>query len=149
MMKTNFDTLKSLASYTISHLADSKLIEFGVDKRIDLIDALATEYGVSFSTDDDIRQQAIEEVEDKVGGDHITGDITETEMYNHARKELVKTFNGETIAGLYLEETLNQVAHRVAKFLMSSTLIDDVYATDEDLINFLIPKIRGFTIKRA
>ena len=149
MMKTNFDTLKSLASYTIGHLADAKLIEFGVDNRLELIDALATEYGVSFSTDDDIRQQAIDEVEDKVGGDHISGDITESEIYNHARKELVKTFNGETIAGLYLEETLNQVAHRVVKFLMNSNLVVDVFATDEDLINFLIPKIRNFSLKRG
>jgi len=148
-MKTDFETLKALASYTINYLAEDKLIEFGVDKRLDLIESLATEYGVSFSTDEDIRQQAIEEVEDKMGEDNLVGDVTETEMFGHARKEIIKSFNGETIAGLYLEETLNQVAHRVTNFLLSCELVEDVYGTDEDIINFLIPKIRSFSIKRA
>jgi hypothetical protein len=147
-MRTDFETLKQLASYTINHLKDNQLIDFDVATRLDLIEALATEYNVSFSTDEDIKQQAIEEVEDKLG-DELPEDVTETEMYNHARKEIIKAFNGETISGLYLVESLNHVAHRVANFLMDSDLITDVYASDEELIVFLVDKIRGFSLKRG
>ena len=93
-MRTDFNTLIALSTHTINHLKQSELIDYATDKRADLIDALATEMGVSFSTDEDIRDQAIEEVEEKFGLDEITEDITETEMFNHARKEIIKSFQG-------------------------------------------------------
>ena len=42
------------------------MIDFKIDDRASLIDALATELGVSFSTDEDIRDQALEEVEESL-----------------------------------------------------------------------------------
>jgi hypothetical protein len=146
-MKTDFETLKGLATHTINHLKQSEMIEFAVDKRADLIEALATEFGVSFATDENIKEQAIEEVEEKFGED-IPGDITETEMFNHARKEIIKAFNGENIGGLYLMESLHNIAIRVKNFLLTSDLVEDVFASDEDLIDFLIDKIRDFAPKR-
>ena len=143
-MRTDFETLKSLAIFTINHLQEKNLIEYSIDKRAPLIDAMATEYGVSFSTDEDIRDQAIEEVEDKLGKDNLPEDITESEMYNHARKEIIKSFQGESLAGLYLVESLNKVGNRIKEFLLSNDLVDEVYATDEELIEFLVQKIRTF-----
>lgn len=143
-MRTNFDTLRSLARYSINLLSDKNLIIFPTEKRQDLIEALATEYGVSFSTDEDIREQAIEEVEEKLGEENVTEDITETEMYNHARKEIIKGFQGEAIAGLYMVESLNQIANRVKDFLLECDLVEDVFATDEELVDFLVQKIRVF-----
>jgi hypothetical protein len=93
------------------------------------------------------QEQAIEEVEEKFGED-IPGDITETEMFNHARKEIIKSFNGENIGGLYLMESLHNIAIRVKNFLLSNDLIEDVFATDEEIIDFTIDKIRGFAPKR-
>jgi len=147
LMKTDFETLKSLSTYTINHLKQADLIDFAVDARADLIEALATEYGVSFATDENIKEQAIEEVEEKFGED-IPGDITETEMFNHARKEIIKSFNGENIGGLYLMESLHNIAIRVKNFLLTNDLIEDVFATDEELIDFVIDRIRGFAPKR-
>ena len=97
IMKTDFETLETLASYTINHLKESGLIEFHAVNRENLIDSMATEYGVAFSTDEDIKEQAIEDVEEKMGynQDTMPEDITESEMYNHARKEIIKSFNGE------------------------------------------------------
>jgi len=148
-MKTDFETLKALAGYTINHLKDSELIEFSMAQRLELIDAMATEFGVSFATDEDIQDQAIEEVEEKMGENNLPEDITESEMFNHARKEIIKSFNGENIAGLYLVESLNQIAKRMNNFLLDSDLVEDVYGTDEDVTAFLITKIRSFSIKRA
>lgn len=144
-MRTNFDTLRSLARYSINHLSDKNLIIFPLERRQDLIEALATEYGVSFSTDEDIRDQAIEEVEEKLGEETMNEDITETEMYNHARKEIIKAFQGESIAGLYMVESLNQIANRVKDFLLDCELVEDVFATDEELVDFLVQKIRVFS----
>ena len=148
-MKTDFETLKSLASYTINHLKEDQLIDFEIDRRTDLIDAMATEYGVSFATDEDIKDQALEEVEEKIGPDSITEDITESEIYNHARKEIIKSFNGENIGGLYLVESLHQVALRMNQFLLGSDLIEDVYNTDEEMVSYLIGRIRNFSMKRV
>lgn len=143
-MRTDFNTLIALATHTINHLKQDDLIEYEVDKRSDLIDALATELGVSFSTDEDIRDQAIEEVEEKFGLDEVTEDITETEMFNHARKEIIKSYQGENIGGLYMVESLHKVANRVKDFVLSSDLVEDVFSTDEDLIEFLVKNIRKF-----
>jgi hypothetical protein len=143
-MRTDFETLMALASHVVNHLTEKELIEYGVDNRAALIEALATELGVSFSTDEDIKLQAIEEVEDKFGVEEVTEDITETEMYNHARKEIIKSFNGESLSGLYLMESLHNVAHRVKDFLLSNDLVEDVFATDEDLVSFLVDKMKLF-----
>ena len=149
MVKTDFDTLRSLASYTLNHLKENKMIDFDITKRLDLIDAMATEFGVYFATDEDIREQAIEEVEEKLGKDNLPDDITESEIFNHARKEIIKSFNGESIAGLYLVDSLNKIASKMTEFLLNSDLIEDVYGQDEEIINFLVNKIRFFNIKRA
>lgn len=147
-MKTDFDTLRALASYILNHLQESEISEFAVDKRDVLIEALATELGVSFSTDEDIRDQAIEEVQEKFGED-VPDDITETEMYNHARKEIIKGFSGENISGLYLTESLRDVSLRIKDFLLGNDDIDEVYATDLELIDFLVERIRKFSSKKS
>ena len=149
LMKTDFETLKALASYTVNFLKDAEIIEFPIDKRLELIDAMATEYGVGFATEEDIKDQAIEEVEEKMGLDNLPEDITESEMFNHARKEIIKSFNGETISGLYLVESLNTIGNRIKNFLLNSDLIEDVFGTDEEIVSFLVQRIRNFSINRA
>ncbi|MBF0205643.1 MAG: hypothetical protein HQK53_02015 [Oligoflexia bacterium] len=146
-MKTDFETLRSLARYTLDHLVDRRYVIFAPENRENLVEELATEYGVSFSTEEDIKEQAIEEVEDKLGEGNVPDNIAETEMYNHARKEIIKSFQGETISGLYLVESLHQVAGRVSSFLLKSAFIEDVFASDEELSSLLVQKIRTFTQK--
>jgi len=148
-MKTDFETLKSLASYIINFLKEDSIVEFNVATRLELIEALATELAVGLATDDDIKQQALEEVEEKLGADGITEDVTESEIYNHARKEIIKSFSGENVGGLYLVESLHQLALRVTEFLLDCELIDDVFGTDEEIVSYLVGKIRGFSQKRA
>lgn len=147
-MRTDFETLKTLANYTINLLAEANMIEFDIADREALADAMATEYGVSFATDEDIRDQAIEEVEDKMGVDNLPEDVTESEMFNHARKEIIKSFSGENISGLYLVESLHQASLRMTKFLMDCEIIDDVFGTDEEIHDFLVSKIRVFSSKK-
>lgn len=148
-MKTDFETLKALANYTINHLKEDGLIEFNLAHRLDLIDSMATEYGVSFATDEDIQEQAIEEVEEKMGHDNVPDDITESEIFNHAKKEIIKSFNGENISGLYLVESLHQIGKRMTTYLLNSDLIEDVFATDDDLHSFFVNRLRQFNIRRG
>lgn len=147
-MKTDFETLRAMSTFLINHLSEAEIIEYSVDARHDVIDELATELGVSFSTDEDVKEQAIEEVQDKFGED-IPGDITETEMFNHARKEIIKSFSGEQLAGLYLTESLHNVAVRIKDFLLECDKIDEVYATDQDLIEFIVTRIRKFSPRKS
>lgn len=149
-MKTDFETLKALSLYTINVLKEANVIAFDIEHREDLAEAMATEFGVSFATDEDIRDQAIEEVEEKMGydSDTLPEDITESEMFNHARKEIIKSYSGENIGGLYLVESLHQTANRITKFLMDCDLIDDVYGTDDEIAAFLIKKVRQFSAKK-
>lgn len=147
-MRTDFETLRTLANYTINLLNESSLIEFDITNRENLVEAMATEFGVSFATDEDIRDQAIEEVEEKMGVDNLPEDVTESEMFNHARKEIIKSFSGENIGGLYLVESLHQSSNRITKFLMDCDLIEDVFGTDEEISEFLVSKIRAFSTKK-
>ena len=55
--------------------------------------------------------------------DNIPEDVTESEMFNHARREIIKSFSGENIAGLYLVESLHNTAHRATRFLMDCSLV--------------------------
>ena len=147
-MKTTFETLQILALYTINLLKENNIIEFDIENREKLVDAMATEYGVSLATDEDIRDQAIEEVEEKMGVDNLPEDVTESEVFNHARKEIIKSFSGENIGGLYLVESLHHTSQRMTKFLLDCDLIEDVFGTDEDISEFLIKKIRHFSSKK-
>ncbi len=146
-MRTDFDTLQLLASYCLNHLQEARIIEYQIDQRTVLIDSLATELNVSFSTEEDIKEQAIEEVQDKFGTE-IPGDITETEMYNHAKKEIIKSFSGESISGLYLTESLHHVALRIKDYLLNKEEVEEVYATDSELVDFMVERLRKFSIKR-
>ncbi len=148
MMRTDFETLRVLAVYTINYLKEANMIDFDSQKREGLIDKMATEFGVSFATDEDIRDQAIEEVEEKMGVENIPEDITESEMFNHARKEIIKGFSGENIGGLYLVESLHQASQRMTKFLMDCDLIEDVFGDDEEISSFLIKRLRAFSPKK-
>lgn len=143
--KTDFETIKVLAVFTTNVLKENNIIDFDLANRERLVEAMATEYGVSFATDEDIKEQAIEEVEEKMGRDNIPEDILESEMYNHARKEIIKSFNGESIGGLYLVESLHKAAQRMTRFLLRNDLVDDVYGTDEEIQDFIVSKVRTFT----
>ena len=143
-MRTDFSTLIALSTHTINHLKQDSVIEYQVEKRADLIDSLATELGVAFSTDEDIRDQAVEEVEEKFGIIEGTEDITETEMFNHARKEIIKSYQGESLGGLYMVESLHNVANRVKDFLLNSDLVEDVFGSDDDLVEFLVREMKKF-----
>ena len=70
-MKTNFETLKSLAIYVVDVLKENRMIEFESADRERIIEAMATEFAVSFATDEDIAGQALEEVEEKLGLENI------------------------------------------------------------------------------
>ncbi|EQC44115.1 hypothetical protein [Bacteriovorax sp. DB6_IX] len=147
-MRTNFETLETLASYSINGLKENGVIEFDVANREKLIEAMATEFGVSLATDEDIRDQAIEEVEDKMGVENLPEDVTESEMFNHARKEIIKSFSGENIGGLYLVESLHEIANRMTSFLLNCDLIDDVFGSDEDIHAYFVSNIRAFNPKK-
>ena len=77
-----------------------RVVSKGLDPKKVTVSDVMTSNPITVTTDEDIRNQAIEEVEDKLGEYNIEGDITETEMYNHARKEIIKAFNGESLSGL-------------------------------------------------
>lgn len=143
-MRTDFNTLLALATHTVNHLTQDHLIEYAAENRAALLDSLATELGVSFSTDEDIRDQAVEDVEEKFGLTDEADDITETEMFNHARKEIVKSFQGESLGGLYMVESLHNVAIRVKNYMLNSDLVEDVFSSDEELITFLVQNMRKF-----
>ena len=148
-MRTDHDTLVQLGVYVLNYLKEAGLVEFHSTHRAQLIDSLVTELNVSFATDEDIKEQAIEEVQDKMGDDYLVEDVTENEMFNHARKEIIKSFQGEQIGGLYLAESLNQAASRIKDFLLDCDLVEDVFGTDEELIDFLVSKIRHFQPKKV
>jgi len=38
---------------------------------------------------------------------------------------------------------------RMNQFLLNSDLIEDIYGTDEEIVSYLISRIRNFSMKRA
>jgi len=65
-------------------------------------------------------------------------------MFNHARKEIIKSYQGESLGGLYMVESLHNVANRVKDFLLNSDLVEDVFGSDDDLVEFLVREMKKF-----
>lgn len=65
----------------------------------------------------------------EMGIDNLPEDVTESEMFNHARKEIIKSFNGENIGGLYLVESHHQIAIRMKDLILNCDLLNDVFGS--------------------
>ena len=63
-------------------------------------------------------------------------------------RDCYKSFNGENIGGLCLVESLHEVANRLNRFVLSCDLIEDVFGTDDEIVTFLVSKIRLFSVKK-
>ncbi|MBT3983742.1 MAG: hypothetical protein HOE90_20475 [Bacteriovoracaceae bacterium] len=144
-MRSDNETLTTLAVHVLNNLNEANMVEFHAEQRAALLDKLCMELNVSFATDEDIKDQAIEEVQDKMGDDYLVDDVTETEIFNHARKEIIKSFQGENVGGLYLVESLHTAGGRIKDFLLNCDLVEDVFGTDEELVNFMVTKLRQFS----
>ena len=46
-------------------------------------------------------------------------------------------------------ESLHKLAGRVKNFILNSDLIEDVYATDEEIIESLVPSFRSFRVQQS
>ena len=109
-MKTDFETLKALALYTTDHLKEKGMIDFEIASREALIEEMATEFGVCFSTDEDIRDQAIEEVEDKMWCEYCPlwglKETIEKDFLKILKKESTKEILDETLEILIIGEVI-------------------------------------------
>ena len=67
-----------------------------------------------------------------------------TQGVKKVRKEIIKSFQGENLGGLYMVESLHNVAKRVKNFLLNCDLVEDVFSSDEELIEFLVREMKKF-----
>ncbi len=147
-MRTDFTSLKLFADHILNQLRQFHLLEFSLDTRASLIESLAEELNVGLLTEEDLQEETLEELQEKYG-EIEAADITQNEAYIHARKELIKSFNGEAISGFYLAESLFKLAERVKNFLTDSSLVEEVYGTDEELVSFLVQKFKSYEPART
>ena len=110
----------ALATFTINHLKEDSLIDFHINKRGDLIDATATEYGVSFATDEDIRDR-LEEVEENSVQIQLLK-ISQSQKFIITPEKKLLSLLTVRIFQDYILLNHHQVAVRMNTFLLNSDL---------------------------
>ncbi len=141
--RTTRQTLKLLATSIINKLENRKYIEIDSSSRNVLQDKLSVLLSRSVLTDEDLTDRIRKDIS-KVSDEIQDQNLTETAAFQ-SRKKLLKEEIGEhEIRGLYFQKTVRNVVIEIAKFLMSTEEVVEVYESDEIIHRIVIDTIQNF-----
>jgi hypothetical protein len=136
-------SLKILAKVIISKLENKKLILFNPLNRNQLVENYYNFLKNNILTDQDLSEMArldvsknLESLED--------ANFSESEAYRSQKKALIKKYEENSIQGFFLKKTLKQIIEESIQFLFDNELIEDVFASDEELYHIINDTIRTF-----
>jgi hypothetical protein len=143
---TKKDTVKALCKVMITRLENEKMILFTPKARQEVWEDLYTKIGGKVLSDEDLRDKALA----KLHGNTEALDesaIAESDQFRSALR-IVKSQLGENeLNGLYYQRPVRDVAKDVTEFLMSSDKIEDVFETDDVLMQKIVEIVQRFNPK--
>jgi len=140
---TRRDTVRLLCKHLISRLEHQGVIEFSPKLRQQVQDELWGQIAKVILTDEDFRERALAQVGGKA--EEIQDSrFTETEAYRAARNLIKSELGQEELNGFYFQQNLRIVAKLVREYFMSSSLVDDVFETDEEIERRVVEMIQRF-----
>ncbi len=143
MTNTNRNTVKLLCNSIITRLENRKAIELTASVRDTVRDALYDLLGQHIMTDEDLRNQTLEKI-GAASNQLIDSEITESSQYRTARSLVRKSFGDDELNGLYFKKTLKELAEMAVGFMMSSTQIDEVFESDDELGKMIVDIVKKF-----
>ena len=143
---TKKDTVKALCKVMITRLENEKMILFTPKARQEVWEDLYAKIGGKVLSDEDLRDKALA----KLHGNTEALDesaIAESDQFRSALR-IVKSQLGENeLNGLYYQRPVRDVAKDVTDFLMSSDKIEDVFESDDVLMQKIVEIVQRFNPK--
>ena len=140
---TTQETVKLLCKSIITRLENLKIIEFDAGQRQVVLDELFSMIGPHVVSEEDLRIRTIEKMGGKAEELQYAG-VTESSQFRTARGMLRKEIGENELNGLYFQQTLKELATQVARHLMASKQIDEVYESDQEIERRVVDIIHKF-----
>ena len=142
---TDEKTVQMLARQMINRLDHDKVIEYKVEKRAELTNGLKEIVGQHIGHETGIREEALQLVESQREKLEDQGlEFSDKDLYERAKSSILQKFDGEEIHGLFYAKPPKDVAAQARDFLLTNDLVEDVFATDEELDEALIKSMLRF-----
>ncbi len=139
--------VKNLCKSIVTRLENQKAIALQTKLREIVRDDVYSLVGPYILTDQDIRERTLE----KIGAskEQMEENLTEQQLlesapYRTARSLVRKALGDDELNGFYFQKSLNEIARLIGDYLMRSSHIEDVFETDDDLIQITVDIIKHF-----
>jgi hypothetical protein len=142
-VSTQKETVRLLCKSIINRLENDKVIEFPPRLRQIIQDEIHGLVGPYILTEEDVRERALAKMGAKAEA-LANSQFTETDQYRTAKALVKSSIGDDELNGFYFQRPLKEVANTIAKYMMRSSHIDEVYETDEDLEKHIVEVIKKF-----
>lgn len=148
MSATTRDTVKLLVKSIVNRLENQKSIEFSPRLRQIIQEELTTLIGPLVLTEGDIREKALAKMGARSEMLQDSG-FTESEQYRAAKGLAKEAAGDDELNGFYFQKPLKSFAESICQYLMRSSHIDEVFETDDDLIQKIVDIVKRFDASEA
>lgn len=147
-MATTHNSLKILSKSILSRLENRKYIIFNPSKRGDLQTELYQMLSRNIVTDEDIVNEVRTQVttHSEQLNDH---NITETAAFQSRKRQVREQLGDNELHGFYFRGTLRDACIKVGKFLFDTSLVEDVFESDEAIHKLVMETIQNFDEKKV
>ena len=141
--KTTHHSLKLLGKSILGKLENRKFIEVVPANRNALLDAFVQHLSRTVMTDENFTDRVRKEISNHA--DAIADqNITETSAFQSRKRALKEQMGEHQLHGFYFQVPLREIVIRASKFFLDSTLVDEVFESDEALHKLMIEIIQNF-----
>ena len=140
---TNRESVRHLGQSILNRLENKKLIEFSAANRQKLRDAVYALLSPSILTEADLRDKTLARLGENADALDAEG-FADSDRFRAAKKITKEGFGDDELNGFYFQKTPRQVSHEIVKFLLSSDLVEEVYASDEEIERITIETFQSF-----
>ncbi len=143
MNTTNQNSLRLLTKSILNRLENQKYIVFNPIQRTNLTDELFNMFSKHILTNSDLVETARKKVSEH--SEEISEhQIAESEAFKNQKKALLSEYGEHELHGFYFKSSLKDLSQKVCKFLFDSSLVEDVFESDEDIQKLVVETIQGF-----
>lgn len=140
---TNHQSLKLLSKSILNKLDNRKFIAFNPRTRGDLQDQLYRRLSGQVLTEEDITNQVRAQV--AVASEALSEQsITESDAFQSQKRAIKSRLSDNELHGFYFQGSLRTVCSDVCKFLFDSSLVEDVFESDDEIQRLVLDTIQSF-----
>lgn len=140
---TKKESVRLLSKSILTKLENRKAISFVSQIRQDLFDQLFDLIRPFIFTEEDLREKTLQ----KIGASAEAfedSEFTDSDKYKTAKAIVKASFGDDVLNGFYYQKPMKTIAQMISKFLMKSSLIEDVFEDDDVLEKQIVEMMKSF-----